>query len=69
MPTERSREARVRRTAERRGITVRKVRRIDREALDYGTWVFDDPRRGVHESGLSLADVERRLFGASPDDA
>lgn len=47
---------------------MRKARRIDREALDFNTWTFDDPRRGVHESGLSLADIERRLFGTSPDD-
>ena len=36
---------------------------MDRQALDYGTWVLDDPRNDVHLTGLTLEDVERHLFG------
>lgn len=61
MVTERSRIARVRRVAQRRGITVAKVRRVDPQALDYGLWHLDDPRRGVHREWLTLAQLETYL--------
>jgi hypothetical protein len=58
---EKTRENRSRRAAERQGIALSKVRRIDTRAIDYGTWILDDPRRSVHLTGLSLEQVEHYL--------
>ena len=59
------RENRVRRMAERQGLVLRKSRRRDRRAWDFGNyWLMDADRNAlvfpdVH--GGSLEDVERYL--------
>jgi len=40
---DKTRETRLRRMAERQGLLVRKSRRRDERALDYGTYVLVDP--------------------------
>jgi hypothetical protein len=68
MPTEKVREARLRRMAERQGLRLEKTRRRDHRAVDYGTYQLVDPykntlvRAGLSSGfGLSLDDVERVL--------
>ena len=41
--TERTRENRLRRAARRQGFVLRKSRRRDPEAYDYGLWMIVDP--------------------------
>jgi hypothetical protein len=55
---ERVRQNRVRRAAARQGIDLRKIRRMDPRAIDYGLWTLDDPRGGVHLAGVTLDVVE-----------
>ena len=59
---ERVRENRVRRMAERQGLALRKSRRRDPYAIDYGTyWLIDPSMNAVtHECG-NLDEVEEWL--------
>lgn len=54
-------EARVRRIARRRGLVLRKVRRIDRGAADYGSWSLFDPVTRTSGTAPSLLGVEAML--------
>lgn len=62
---EKVRENRLRRMAQRQGMALRKSRRRDPRALDYGLyWLVDADRNlivagGAH--GLTLDEVERHL--------
>lgn len=59
-PTERSIYIRLRNTLERRGYTLKKSRRRDPLALDYGTyWILDSEGRTVAggENGFSLEEA------------
>jgi hypothetical protein len=62
---DKARENRVRRMAERHGLTLRKSRRRDPRAWDFGSyWLMDADRNAlvfpdVH--GASLDDMERYL--------
>jgi hypothetical protein len=53
-------ENRLRRTAERQGLTLAKSRRRDRLALDYGWFINRGKRQLAHFT--ELADVERWLL-------
>ena len=71
-PAERTREARLRRAAERQGLILQRSRRRDPRALEYGTYQLVDSstnavvladwdaQRGF---GLDLDDVEKYLKG------
>jgi len=62
MVAEKSREIRLRRMAERQGLTVRKSRRRDPRAIDYGRWWVVHP----DERFVELTDtdaLERYLTG------
>jgi hypothetical protein len=67
MDDERVRENRLRRMAERQGYALKKSRRRDPRALDYGAWYVIDPLLNVMVAGgnvpggLSLDDVEAFL--------
>lgn len=68
--SEKVRENRLRRMAERQGLRLTKTRRRDRLAFDYGTWglrdattddiVVGDERR-KHGYGYTLDEIERYL--------
>ncbi len=66
------RENRLRRMAERQGLVLRKSRRRDPRALDYGGyWLMEPKRRAVQvggEYGVNLDDIERYLTGEDEDD-
>jgi hypothetical protein len=67
--TEKVRENRLRRMAERQGLRLMKTRRRDPRAYDFGTYMLIDARTdgivaaGSHETGygLTLDEIERRL--------
>ena len=62
--TDKSRETRLRRTAERRGLILVKSRRRDPRAVGYGSWFLSDARTKHMESpeaGLTLDEVETWL--------
>lgn len=68
MTAEKVQENRLRRAAERQGLRLRKSRRRDPRALDFGTYMLVDYATNSvtaagHESGygLTLDDVEREL--------
>ena len=71
--TEKTRETRLRRQAERRGLRLQKSPRRDAAAQDFGTYQLVDEREGwvVAEQfpgqgfGLSLDDVEEWLNGGA----
>ena len=57
-------ENRVRRMAERQGLSLRKSRRQDPQAYNYGIYWIADPHRNAlvsDESGMSLDEAERWL--------
>jgi hypothetical protein len=57
-------ENRVRRMAERRGLSLRKSRSRDPQAYDYGMYWIADPHRNAlvsDETGMSLDEAERWL--------
>jgi len=62
-----TRENRSRRAAERRGMTLVKIRRRDPRALGYGRWLLTGPDGalliGDERTGASLDEVERYLAG------
>lgn len=67
--TEKIRENRLRRMAERQGVALVKSRRRDPRAIDYGGWMIVDPSTNAVVAGtgavgrpsMSLDDVERWL--------
>jgi hypothetical protein len=59
---DRAREVRLRRAAERQGLSLHKSRRRDKLALDYGTYMLRDGRGlDLLDSNASLDDVEEYL--------
>ena len=63
---EKIRENRLRRAATRQGLIIRKNRRRDPRALDYGQWLIVDPTGNVIIPGgdkLTLDAVESYLLG------
>jgi hypothetical protein len=69
--TEKVRENRVRRMAERQGLALAKSRRRDPRATDYGTYMLVDPTSNSVVAGtaatgrpeFTLDDVEQYLTG------
>ena len=66
MSDEKVRENRLRRAAERQGLELRKIRRRDPRAIDYGRfWLIDSETGGVWldqgRFGLSIDEVEEWL--------
>jgi hypothetical protein len=63
--SEKVRENRLRRMAERQGLGIRKVRRRDPRALDYGTWTIYDLSTNAVVAGerMSIDEVEAYLTG------
>jgi hypothetical protein len=60
--TDKTRETRLRRMAQRQGLTLVKSRRRDPRATDYGTYVLADENKVlVVWGGLDLDDIERAL--------
>jgi hypothetical protein len=66
--TDKVRENRLRRAAQRQGLTLMKCRRRDTRAYDYGTYMLIDPLTntvvaygGSGTYGLSLDDIETAL--------
>jgi hypothetical protein len=72
--SEKIRENRLRRMAERQGLALRKSRRRDPRAIDYGGWMIVDAftntvvagTEGIGRPHWSLDDVERYLEGDDP---
>jgi hypothetical protein len=59
---DRAREVRLRRAAERQGLSLHKSRRRDKLALDYGTYMLRDGRGlDLLDGNASLDDVEEYL--------
>jgi hypothetical protein len=65
---EKVRENRLRRMAERQGLALRKSRRRDPRALEFGTYMLVDPYRNAIAAGdvnrgygLSLDEIEAEL--------
>lgn len=67
--TDRAREVRARRMAERQGVALRKSRRRDPYALDYGAWWVVDPVGAAlvagGQWGMPLEDIEAWLTDTS----
>jgi len=71
MTTEKTRETRLRRMAERQGLQLVKSRRRDHRAIDYGMYMIVNPNgnyivagaEGTGRPNLSLDDVEAWLTG------
>ena len=61
--SDKTRENRLRRMADRQGLSIRKSRRRDPRTRDYGTYMVIDPYRNWVVSGeyLTLDDVEEYL--------
>ena len=63
---EKGRENRLRRMADRQGLMLRKSRRRDTRAIDYGSWQIVDIRTSVlvagGQFGMSLEEVEEWLI-------
>lgn len=69
MSGEKVRENRLRRMAERQALELRKIRRRDPRAVDFGRWWIVDTRTGAvatflqgDEYGLTLDEVEEWLM-------
>jgi hypothetical protein len=62
-PAERTREARLRRAADRQGLILQRSRRRDPRALEYGTYQLVD----ASTKAVVLARDTRRGFGADLD--
>lgn len=65
--TEKTRENRLRRAAERQGLSLQKSRRRDPRAVDFGTYMLVDQQTNAVVAslksgyGLTLEDVEEEL--------
>ncbi|MEU8220897.1 hypothetical protein AB0C47_34715 [Micromonospora taraxaci] len=67
--TDKVRENRLRRMADRQGLTLVKSRRRDPRALDFGVYWLADPSTSTMrtgERGLSLDEIEAYLVGDVP---
>ena len=64
MPGDKIRENRLRRMAERQGLALRKSRRRDPRALDYGAYYLVNPNRNciVSRERLDLDEVEAYIM-------
>jgi hypothetical protein len=60
---EKAAENRLRRKAERQGLTLRKSARRDPDATDYGVWSLHNAASGTVVLQGSLQDVEQYLTG------
>lgn len=75
--SEKVRENRLRRMAERQGLALRKSRRRDPRAIDYDKYALIDPNRNWIVAGVAgtgrfewdLDDVEAYLLGEEDEDA
>lgn len=65
--SEKVRENRLRRAAQRQGLFLRKSGRRDPRAIDYGVYWLVNRRTGHETSGLSLDEVEETLLGEWPE--
>lgn len=72
MPADKVMENRLRRVAKRQGLELKKTRRRDSRAYDYGTYALIDPNTNALVAGdinsgygLSLHEVEAALGGFS----
>jgi hypothetical protein len=69
--TEKVRELRLRRMAERQGLALHKSRRRDTRAIDFGCWMIVDPftnsivagTAGTGRPNMDLDQVEAYLMG------
>jgi hypothetical protein len=65
------RENRLRRMADRQGLSLVKTKRRDTRAIDYGTFKVVDAKTGIldqrldQRAGLSMDEVEQLLTGRS----
>jgi hypothetical protein len=62
-PASKAAQNRLGRKAERQGLTLRKSRRRDPDATDYGVWSLIKPASGKVVLQGTLQDVERYLTG------
>jgi hypothetical protein len=70
MPHPRTREIRLRHTAQRRGYTLHKIRRRDPLATDYGKWRMrgkDAPRRLMTLDEIEAFLIEQQFPGGIED--
>lgn len=58
----RTTEFRLRRAAQRQGLTLKKVRRFDVHAIDYGRFELHSGEHIVNEAGFSLSSIEAYLM-------
>jgi hypothetical protein len=58
----RTTEFRLRRMAARQGLTLRKIRRFDVHASDYGRFELHSGEHIVNDAGFSLASIEAYLM-------
>jgi hypothetical protein len=69
MTTEKSREDRLRRTAERQGLRLAKCRRRDPRAIGFGTYMLVDQNNNIvagdtqNGYGMDLDAIEKALKG------
>lgn len=64
-PREKVRENRLRRTADRQGLVLKRSRRRDPRALDYGRYWLIDKKTSeqiTHKDGFTLDAIEARLL-------
>ena len=64
MTAEKVRENRLRRMAERQGLELRKSRRRDPRAIDYGRWYIVDVDREIEAAEIGGYDVATESFTA-----
>jgi hypothetical protein len=61
---EKVRENRLRRMAERQGLELRKSRRRDPRAMDYGRWYIVDVEREIEAAEIGGYDVATESYRA-----
>lgn len=64
MTAEKVRENRLRRMAERQGLELRKSRRRDPRAKDYGRWYIVDVEREIEAAEIGGYDVATESYRA-----
>lgn len=64
MTAEKVRENRLRRMAERQGLELRKSRRRDPRAMDYGRWYIVDVEREIEAAEIGGYDVATESYRA-----
>jgi hypothetical protein len=65
--SEKVRENRLRRAAQRQGLELRKSPRRDPRALDYGTWLVVNTRSVGHPVELANIDAVETYLDQAPD--